>query len=97
MIHVTIDRTKKQAEPKYPMLMEAPEFGEIILATGETQDGISGTVLNHVAGRPSCTSVPGRHRKDWDKKYFRPFKGSITLNNDIGPTLVMTEHFTYEI
>ncbi len=72
-------KSDKSCEPTvdYPYLMEGID-GRIVLMTGVTDRGCAGTIM--YAPRYSVNPV-GHWSEGWDVDYFKPYNGSVCLEN----------------
>jgi hypothetical protein len=74
---VTVIEKKKEKDIEFPCLMKCDDI--IILATKKVGNYICGTTVNK-----STSWNIGTHSDDWSgiKDGFKPFNGTITLQND---------------
>lgn len=74
---IEINEQSKQAEVKYPCLMQRNNINarnQIVFFECES--------IGMVVASEEPTQPIGHHREDWLMNTFHPFKGSITLSND---------------
>ena len=75
MIKVTVDKKDDESEIKYPLLMQHYKNKNIVLFSEDERGMLitEGIIVDSKAGHIS---------NDWDMDRFKPFKGSITLENE---------------
>lgn len=77
MVKVTLTK-QTEKELKFPMLMEG-SMGTVVLMTGQHGGNGDGVV---VSVGTDTTHYVGKHGDSWVMRKFKPFIGSITLEND---------------
>lgn len=77
MVKVTVAK-QSEKEIKFPMLMEG-SMGTVVLMTSQHSGNGEGVVVSV----PTYTMQHvGKHSDKWFMRKFKPFIGSITLEND---------------